>query len=261
MIDRTCVICAAPLVGRQRKFCGQTCSTRAADAVKRSRPDATERRRRYQRAWAQRVGVSSTSVCPTKVCPQCGGQGVGYQFTFCSRECAGIARRGDGPSRQSLCPECHREFGGTTKFCSAVCRAESAHRRAAAQRGPLARALEADDWGSVAAALLDRTDLSGSCRLWTGRSRNSYGRVRAGTKEFATHRLMALAVRGGEDLGHMPVHHMCANSLCIEPSHLQVVSPEENTAEMLERTHYLARIHSLEQALAAAAPSHPLLRQ
>jgi len=62
---------------------------------------------------------------------------------------------------------------------------------------------------------------------------------------------MALATRGGVSLGHMPVHHVCGNSLCVEPSHLQVVTPAANTAEMLERTHYKARIASLEQALAA----------
>lgn len=144
-------------------------------------------------------------------------------------------------------------------YCSSPCHPD--------RRSPLRRAAEEGNWPAVIDILLERTDRDGGCRIWSGQAKRSnkgggsYGRVSLAGKQWQTHRLMALAVRGGEDIGHMPVHHICANSLCIEPSHLQVVTPEENTAEMLERSHYLARIHSLEQALAAVAPSHPLLRQ
>lgn len=58
---------------------------------------------------------------------------------------------------------------------------------------------------------------------------------------------------------HKPVHHKCAEPLCFNPIHLQVVQPHENTAEMLERRYYLQRIADLETALRLVAPSHPLV--
>lgn len=46
-----------------------------------------------------------------------------------------------------------------------------------------------------------------------------------------------------------PVHHKCANTLCVNPDHLQVITPEENTAEMFERHSYMKRIAELESEL------------
>ncbi|MFI6684950.1 HNH endonuclease signature motif containing protein [Streptomyces sp. NPDC050485] len=42
------------------------------------------------------------------------------------------------------------------------------------------------------------------------------------------------------------VHHKCGNRACIKPDHLQCVTAQENTAEMLERNFYRKRIEELE---------------
>ena len=240
MGDATCVQCGIQMITKtgRRRFCSKRCMNAA-------RGD-----RYYFDVICTVCGAAFRSPNP--------------EAKLCSDDCKSrlYSRPGAPRSRPGAprsCPAC----GGVIvlsrhTYCSAGCRVDAARRRGV---GPLTTAVESQDWPNVIAELLSRTEPSGACRLWTGRTRGGYPQVRVRGRERQAHRLMALAARGGEDLGHMPVHHICANSLCIEPSHLQVVTPEENTAEMLERSHYLARIHSLEQALAAAAPSHPLLRQ
>lgn len=233
MGDATCVQCGIQMITKtgRRRFCSKRCTNAA-------RGD-----RYYFDVNCTVCGAAFRSPNP--------------EAKLCSDDCK--SRLYSRPSAPRSCPAC----GGvivlsSRKYCSAGCRVDAARRR---NVGPLTSAVESQDWPNVIAELLSRTEPSGACRLWTRRTSGGYPQVRVRGRERQAHRLMALAARGGEDLGHMPVHHICANSLCIEPSHLQVVTPEENTAEMLERSHYLARIHSLEQALAAAAPSHPLLRQ
>ena len=58
-----------------------------------------------------------------------------------------------------------------------------------------------------------------------------------------------------------PVHHTCSNKLCINPEHLQAVTPQENTAEMLERRYYKSRIADLEAAIRAIDPNHEVLKE
>ncbi|WP_149030425.1 hypothetical protein [Kitasatospora sp. MBT66] len=48
----------------------------------------------------------------------------------------------------------------------------------------------------------------------------------------------------------IPIHHKCAVRACVNPLHLQAVTPVENTAEMLERKALKARIAELEAELA-----------
>ena len=232
MGDATCVQCGIQMITNtgRRRFCSKRCTNAA-------RGD-----RYYFDVNCTVCGAAFRSPNP--------------EAKLCSDDCK--SRLYSRPSAPRSCSAC----GGVIvlsshTYCSAGCRVDAARRRV----GPLTAAVESQDWPNVIAELLSRTEPSGACRLWTRRTSGRYPQVKVRGRERPAHRLMALAARGGEDLGHMPVHHICANSLCIEPSHLQVVTPEENTAEMLERSHYLARIHSLEQALAAVAPSHPLLRQ
>lgn len=102
---------------------------------------------------------------------------------------------------------------------------------------------------------------SGGCREWTG---NSFcrGYPYLGERFMGTkfpHRMVYMLALGEEIPSHVPVHHKCGNTRCVEPSHLQAVTTIENTAEMMERNHYLGRIAALESALADVFPNHPLL--
>ncbi len=72
------------------------------------------------------------------------------------------------------------------------------------------------------------------------------------------HRLV-LEAKLRKPLGSMRAHHMCGNSGCVNPDHLQPVTDRDNIAEMHQRHAYLARIRELEAALVRLEPNHPLL--
>lgn len=127
------------------------------------------------------------------------------------------------------------------------------------KRSPLRRAFEAEDWMQLLRLVEAECVKVEGCWLWGQRVHKGYGRVVIAGRDWMAHRLVALAVRNGELDARMPVHHVCAERLCCNPLHLQVVTPHENTAEMLERRYYLDRIAALESALRATDPSHPLL--
>ena len=101
----------------------------------------------------------------------------------------------------------------------------------------------------------------GGCREWEGGS-ISHGYPCLGDEFMGTklvHRMVYMMGAGEVIPSYVPVHHTCANSLCVEVSHLQAVTPIENAAEMMERNWYKARIEALEGALADLRPEHPLL--
>ncbi|MFL0711662.1 MAG: hypothetical protein ACJLS2_02465 [Microcella pacifica] len=72
------------------------------------------------------------------------------------------------------------------------------------------------------------------------------------------HRL-ACEARYQKPLGTQQAHHTCANTLCVNPDHMQAATHAENIAEMKARASYEARIEELENALEAMDPQHPLL--
>ena len=91
-------------------------------------------------------------------------------------------------------------------------------------------------------------DKKTGCHLWQASARDGYGQVRWGTRIMSSHRLSYEAF-----IGEIPessvVHHACANKLCINPKHLQLVTPQENQVEMLERTGLQKKIAILETRL------------
>jgi hypothetical protein len=70
-----------------------------------------------------------------------------------------------------------------------------------------------------------------------------------------------LEAKLGAQLGTQYAHHMCANTACVNPDHLQPVTNRENIAEMLARNSYEQRIHELEEAIAELEPHHPVLNR
>ncbi|NQE89602.1 HNH endonuclease [Nocardia terpenica] len=79
-------------------------------------------------------------------------------------------------------------------------------------------------------------------------------------KNFPVHR-MVLEAKLGAPLGVLAAHHKCGNSGCVNPDHLQPVTHAENTAEMLARQSYLARIEELESVVRLLAPEHDALNR
>jgi hypothetical protein len=138
-----------------------------------------------------------------------------------------------------------------------------------AARSPQVRVLHeayhAGDWDGMLAALeaLSVKTATG-CWVWQ-RGLNQYGygqfSVRKGSRRstVAAHRLTGMALSRRRLLTSEVVHHTCARKDCVGPEHLQVVTNEENIAEMLERNGYLGRITALEEALRSLAPEHLLL--
>lgn len=99
------------------------------------------------------------------------------------------------------------------------------------------------------------------CWIWQRqRTADGYPIVRFGQRkrQHQVHRLV-LEMKHGAPLGSQAAHHVCANSMCVNPDHLQPVTHRDNVAEMLSRQSYLARIRDLEAALAEVDPTHPLL--
>lgn len=98
------------------------------------------------------------------------------------------------------------------------------------------------------------------CHPWTGGTNGQgYPVVSAGKSGTMRQAHRVAFELAGNVLGHQPVHHKCGNRLCVNPAHLQTVTPLENTAEMLERRSFNERIAALESALAEFNPGHPLL--
>lgn len=100
------------------------------------------------------------------------------------------------------------------------------------------------------------------CRLWGGGLNDrGYGTIHVSTlgANRLAHRVSYELHYGTPIPPHTPIHHVCAVPSCVNPLHLQVVESWENSAEMMERNWYKARIEALEGALADLRPEHPLL--
>lgn len=128
---------------------------------------------------------------------------------------------------------------------------------------PLRRAYEEQDWPSVIEGLRVRsTRTQDGCWIWDGklsRKKNggTYPLVTLG-KTLQAHRV-ATEAKYGKPLGTNQAHHVCANSRCVNPDHLQAISARENLAEMRQRNFYIRRIEELEDALANVDLKHSAL--
>lgn len=161
---------------------------------------------------------------------------------------------------ESACQQCGKHedtTGARVMFCGDVCQWKS-------MRSPLRAAFEDGDREAFFEALKARSTITESgCWIWAGRvmkkASRTYPYTRWGARYVAMHRA-SLEMKQGTPLGKEPAHHVCAQSTCVNPEHLQAVTQAENLAEMMARRAYLARIEELEAALAHLDPLHPLLR-
>lgn len=134
-----------------------------------------------------------------------------------------------------------------------------------AQRSPMRAAYEDQQWGAFHHAVKERSKVTQEgCWEWQGRtssprkSKSPYPQIAWGGKYLQVHRL-SLEAKHGAPLGSQQSHHVCANTMCVNPEHLQAATHVENIAEMKARRSYEARIEELEAALMDIDPEHPLL--
>lgn len=70
------------------------------------------------------------------------------------------------------------------------------------------------------------------CWTWTGSvyRGSGYGRLWVGGKTYMAHRLTFVIIGGGLDAPLLQLDHLCRNRICVNPSHLEAVTAQVNTA-------------------------------
>jgi hypothetical protein len=80
----------------------------------------------------------------------------------------------------------------------------------------------------------DRTDRSGECWNWIGSvNGRGYGQMSYRGRCRTAHRVSWLMFRGEIPVG-LVIDHLCRNTLCVRPDHLEAVSQSENIRRGVE---------------------------
>lgn len=259
-MEHTCLECGQQFAGRKRKYCSEHCCRTVQIRKQNAKRKADGYTYRKQH-----------SLC----CDQCGQQFFGrtQSARYCSRTCgakaslplaqANAPRPKPQPPTLVQCEWCNALHPAKRRkrYCSAACMQQAMTEHAKPKRSALRVAIEDGDHDAVIDQVrLRSTTTPNGCWEWNGQLVDGYPYWRLGKSgRYQVHRLV-LEAKHRAPLGSQAAHHMCANSKCVNPDHLQPVTHRENLAEMLARKSYLARICELEDALRAIAPNHPLLR-
>ena len=184
-----------------------------------------------------------------------------------------------GKERTYTCAGCgiehttRRKPQGEERFCTRDCQRayiardeqSSAKRRQTmmgvdlARRSALRKAYEENSRKGILEAIRERAEVTeNGCWEWKQLDSSGYPRTQIGDKRIRVHRL-SLEVKHGAPLGSQAAHHICANTRCVNPEHLQPVTHRDNVAEMLARHSYLDRIAELEEVIKEIAPNHEVL--
>lgn len=76
--------------------------------------------------------------------------------------------------------------------------------------------------------LLSRISFAKGCWKWLGHKHNEgYGLIKKGNKSYRVHRIMYELLVGTIPAG-MELDHLCRNTSCVNPKHMEVVTGREN---------------------------------
>ena len=107
-----------------------------------------------------------------------------------------------------VCPICHTEFTAAhsnRQFCSRACRAKVQRR------------------------VSYTVDEASGCWIWNGSLKpDGYGRFMLHGRQVVAHRYFWEQLFGPVPAGHF-LHHVCYNPSCVNPSHLELVTPKEHS--------------------------------
>lgn len=88
---------------------------------------------------------------------------------------------------------------------------------------------------SLEGRFLAKFTISEGCWEWTGGQRvPGYGTLKMGSKNILAHRYAYYWYHGEPVPNDMVVDHLCRNSLCVNPLHLEIVTHAENTKRGLK---------------------------
>ena len=71
----------------------------------------------------------------------------------------------------------------------------------------------------------------GACWVWRGGTGSGYGRFRSGGRNVGAHRYSWTLFKGPIPDG-LQLDHLCRNRLCVNPDHLEPVTPHVNQKRM-----------------------------
>ena len=237
--NKTCAFCGAAFTTHQArsKYCTSTC------------------------------GVQHRSHTPGYFgeghCPTCGAtfDKTGVSHKYCSTECRPAS---EAVERTVECAQCGSTFTTSTgrKTCSDECSTERQDESRQGLWSDLRRGYETNDADLFFTALIAdcETGSQTECWEWKRRTRSGYPLARFGKRNILLHRA-SLEMSEGKPLGVLHAHHKCANTVCVNPNHLEPATAADNNLEMLARNSYIARIAELERALSEVAPGHEALNR
>lgn len=163
------------------------------------------------------------------------------------------------------CQWCQQEFEtriAAAKYCSDPCKKDAAKDRRLKSLSPLRYAYEHGDNAGIIEALRDGSTITpNGCWEWKRVDKDGYARGAVGNGVSRGLHRLSLEAKHGAPLGEQAAHHMCANTKCVNPDHLQPVTHRENIAEMLARNSYLKRIAELEEVIKGIDPNHEVLNR
>lgn len=96
----------------------------------------------------------------------------------------------------------------------------------------VARPMEPRFWSKV--------EKTKTCWLWRGAKINGYGRIGVNRKMLAASRLAYTLLVGAIPKGAY-INHLCKNTVCVNPKHLEAITPRENILRGLKETPWAKR--------------------